>query len=202
MTLLCDAIRIELMRIYEGGDRHYHGQRHIDALLVLKEAHAALLTDPDAVEAAIWFHDAVYEPRRNDNEARSAAMAISRLAGKATGARIASIERMILATTDHVLPELADPGASRDCALFLDMDLAILGSSEEVFAAYEQAVRREYAFVAEPAWRLGRAGVLQGLLGRPSIYSSPQFRASHERTARRNIAHALWAIAHDGGGRL
>jgi predicted metal-dependent HD superfamily phosphohydrolase len=34
-----------------------------------------------------------------------------------------------------------DAVEASDCALFLDMDLAILGSAAEEFAAYERAVR-------------------------------------------------------------
>jgi len=69
--------------------------------------------------------------------------------------RIAHIAAMITATAGHGLPDFADAGAgagaARDCALFLDFDLAILGSPPATFAAYEQAVRREYDWAPEAA---------------------------------------------------
>ena len=81
--------------------------------------------------------------------------------------------------------------AAQDCALFLDMDLAILGSAPAAFDAYEQAVRREYDWVSEPQWIAGRRAVLAGFLARPAIYATAAFRATHEAAARRNLAEAM-----------
>jgi predicted metal-dependent HD superfamily phosphohydrolase len=193
MPLISDEIRAELVRAYTAPDRHYHDLRHIETLLGL--ARGTTLADAEAVEAAIWFHDAIYDTTRADNEARSADLATERLAGRAAAERIGRIATMIRATAGHAVPALADDEARRDCGLFLDMDLAILGSPPEDFAAYEAAVRREYAWVAEPMWAAGRRRVLESFLARPAIYASAQFRASHEAPARRNLARALDALA-------
>jgi predicted metal-dependent HD superfamily phosphohydrolase len=202
MSLLSEAVRAELRRAYEAPDRFYHDLRHIEALLRLAQEHAAAIADPDAVEAAIWFHDAIYDTRRNNNEERSAELAIARLIGSAAEDRIAHIAAMIRATAGHRLPDFADSaaGATRDCALFLDFDLAILGSAPAAFAAYEQEVRLEYGWVPEPLWIAGRRQVLAGFLARPTIYATPQFRASHEAAARRNLAAAIARLDRDTGG--
>jgi predicted metal-dependent HD superfamily phosphohydrolase len=135
MTLLSEALRAELCRVYEAPERHYHDLRHIETLLRLAAEHAPAIADRDAVEAAIWFHDAVYDTRRNANEERSAALALARLAGAAADDRVANIAAMIRATARHSLPNFADAAAARDCALFLDFDLAILGSAPAAFTA-------------------------------------------------------------------
>src|SRR5262249_19226167 len=137
MSLITDTIRAELARAYTASDRHYHGLAHIEAMLEMAQAHDAAFSDPDAVEAAIWFHDAIYDTRRHDNEEKSAALATERLAALASQARIGRIATMIRATAGHVLPELFETDAARDCALFLDIDLAVLGASPESFAEYE-----------------------------------------------------------------
>jgi predicted metal-dependent HD superfamily phosphohydrolase len=191
MTLISEPVRAELVSAYTAPDRHYHDLRHIEALLGLADACAGAIMDRDAVEAAIWFHDAVYDTRRGDNEERSAALAMARLAGSTDDGRIARIAAMIRATADHRVPDFSDAGAAQDCALFLDMDLAILGASPADFDAYEAAVCREYDWVTEPQWRAGRREVLAGFLARPAIYATAQFRASHEAAARRNLAHAI-----------
>src|SRR2546423_14869877 len=104
------------------------------------------LRDPKSFEAAIWFHDGFYAPRRHDNEERSAELAASRLAGLLSPDRIAFVVGMIRATADHHVSDGLDHARQRDCALFLDLDLSILGSTPDAFAAYEDAVRREYGW--------------------------------------------------------
>jgi len=183
------------VRAYSAPDRHYHNLAHIEAMLGLLRAHAGTLSDPASVETAIWFHDAVYDTRRHDNEEKSAELAVERLAGLLSPDHIARVASMIRATAGHVVPEGFDEAARRDCALFLDMDLAILGSAPDAFAAYEAAVRREYGWVPEALWIEGRRKVLQAFLARPAIYASPPFRASHETAARENLTRSLEQLA-------
>jgi predicted metal-dependent HD superfamily phosphohydrolase len=191
MTLISEPVRAELVSAYTAPGRYYHELRHIEALLRLADACAGAIMDRDAVEAAIWFHDAVYDARRSDNEERSAALAVARLTGATDEGRIARIAAMIRATAGHAMPDFADAAAGRDCALFLDMDLAILGSPAADFDAYEAAVRREYDWVTEPQWKLGRRAVLAQFLARPAIYATAHFHASHEAAARCNLARAI-----------
>src|SRR4051812_34230445 len=163
---LIDApLKRALSALYQAPDRHYHNLAHIEALLALADEYRASLHDSGAVEAAIWFHDAIYDSRAKDNEARSAALAQDKLAARTDPERLGRIAAMIVATATHELPSLqprclADENALRDAALFLDMDLAILGASADAFDAYEQAVRREYGWVEEPMWRAGRGAIL------------------------------------------
>jgi predicted metal-dependent HD superfamily phosphohydrolase len=191
MTLISAPLRAELAAAYTAPGRHYHGLHHVETLLGLAEACAGEIADRDAVEAAIWFHDAVYDTRRPDNEERSAALAQARLAGAADEERIARIAAMIRATAGHAAPDFRDAAANHDGALFLDMDLSILGSPEADFDAYENAVRREYDWVTDEQWRQGRRAVLISFLARPAIYASARFRASHETAARHNLTRTI-----------
>jgi predicted metal-dependent HD superfamily phosphohydrolase len=200
MSLLSEPVRAELVRAYTAPDRHYHDLRHVETLLRLAQDRADLLADRDAVDAAIWFHDAIYDTRRQDNEEKSAALAIERLSGAAAQERIGRIAAMIRATAGHRLPDFADTGAARDCALFLDFDLAILGSPPAAFAAYEQAVRREYGW-----WR-SRCGLRDGEVcwrafwrvrrfTRP-MSSAPPTRRRHGETSHRRSPR--WSEAQGG----
>ena len=195
--LIDEPLKRQLSELYQAEDRHYHNLRHIEAMLALAEDYRALLHDPEAVEAAIWFHDAVYDSKAKDNEAQSAALAEKDLAGRTDAERLGRIAAMILATSTHQLPSFDDAGAIRDASLFLDLDLSILGAEPDAFDAYERAVRREYAWVEEPMWRAGRGAVLKSFLARDHIFHTDEFRRRFEPQARQNIARSIEALAVD-----
>jgi predicted metal-dependent HD superfamily phosphohydrolase len=201
MSLLSEEVRARLVGIYTGPDRHYHDLRHIKAMLALAEEHAGEISDHEALEAAIWFHDAVYDTRKADNEEESAKFATQLLAGAAAADRLEFIAAMIRASAKHAIPGSIHGAAAKDCALFLDMDLAILGSTAAEFDAYERAVRLEYGWVPEEAWIVGRSQVLRGFLAGPFIYATLQFRKSHEAAARSNLTRSLASLdgAHPRG---
>ncbi|TPJ28609.1 hypothetical protein [Mesorhizobium sp. B2-8-3] len=192
--LIDEALKSELAALYQAADRHYHGLAHIEAMLALASEYRHLLDDPEAVEAAIWFHDAIYDSRAKDNEAKSAELAEKRLAGRANPHRLACIAAMINATATHQLPPFRDEDALNDAALLLDMDLAILGARPAVFDAYENAVRREYGWVEEPMWRAGRAAVLKSFLARQHIFHTTEFRDRFEAQAKENLGRSLQAL--------
>ncbi len=193
--LIGEALKTELAALYRQPGRHYHGLAHIQALLALLQEHRADLADPQAVEAAVWFHDAIYDSRRSDNEARSAALATDKLSSRVEAARLSRIVAMIEATATPALPGLGSEAADRDAAHFLDMDLSILGAPKSAFDSYEAAVRREYAWVDDKAWRSGRAAVLRKFLARPRIFHTEAFRERFEAQARKNIARSIAALA-------
>ena len=191
MSLIDKATKAELTKLYQADGRHYHGIRHIEALLALAKEYRAELNDPEAVEAAIWFHDAIYDSRRKDNEALSAALAADKLNGRIAAPRLARIVKMIEATATHEVPTFDDAAANNDAALLLDMDLSILGAPAKTFDAYEDAVRREYGWVSDADWRAGRSAVLRNFLARPRIFHTDVFVSRFEAQARANMKRSL-----------
>ncbi|MGT2465961.1 HD domain-containing protein [Mesorhizobium atlanticum] len=191
--LIDETLKSELEALYQAADRHYHGLAHIKAMLALATEYRQLLDDPEAVEAAIWFHDAIYDSRAKDNEAKSGQLAEKKLAGRVDPRRLARIAAMINATATHQLP-LRDEETLNDAALLLDMDLAILGAEPAVFDAYEKAVRLEYGWVEEPMWRAGRADVLKSFLARAHIFYTTKFRDRFEAEARENLGRSLQGL--------
>jgi len=192
------ADRLNGLRVrYAEQHRAYHDLSHVDALLRMLNELRPRLHDPAAVELAIWYHDAIYDPALAGNEARSAALLRADLAGLADPRLLARAETLVQATATHTLPAEADPEVTADCAAFLDMDLSILGSGEAAFWRYDAAIRREYAAVPEAAYRAGRSRVLRGLLARPRLYLTDHYRARFDAPARRNLAAALAALAAD-----
>jgi predicted metal-dependent HD superfamily phosphohydrolase len=183
------AIFDDLHARYTAPDRHYHDLRHIAACLDLLDASRAIAHEPDNIELAIWFHDAVYETRGRDNEGASAQLADAALQRLGIASPIRRhVADLILATRHDRVP--ADP----DAALLVDIDLAILGQPVGIFDAYEAAIRREYAWVPDADFRVGRSKVLRAFLARPHIYATAHYQNLFEQPARDNLVRSLAAL--------
>lgn len=145
---------------------------------------AGYADDPDVVRLAAWFHDAVYLPDRSENEERSARLAERALTEAGVPAdRTAEVARLVRLTITH------DPAPDdRDGQVLCDADLAILAAPPSAYAAYTAAVREEYHFVPNDAFREGRAAILRQLLDLPSLFSTPHGKKEWEATARYNLA--------------
>lgn len=179
-------LRARLLAAYSEPHRRYHSVRHLEECLGHLEDAIGLAHRPGEVELALWFHDAVYEPRATDNEQRSAAWAARSLAGNGVDApTVERVRALILATSHAALP------AGADQALLVDLDLAILGASPERFAEYERQVREEYRWVPAFIYRWKRRQLLQSFLARPVLYHTPLLRDRFERQARANLAAAV-----------
>ena len=189
--MLSDDLLAEIQALHEGPDRGYHGWSHPLALLALFDEVKAALTDPLAVRCAILLHDAIYEPRRPDNETRSAELARRMLSGVVPDVTLDRAVRLIEATQRHAIPDDLASAEVDDMARFLDMDLSILGAKPEVFDAYEAGVRHEYREVPEDLFRQGRAAILEGFLKREALYFSDWGRDRFEVRARENLARSI-----------
>lgn len=158
--------------------RHYHTMEHIDEMLTL--ADEAGLTSP-VIDAAIWFHDAVYEAGSKHNEDLSAELAeqfMPRL--NLSQIEQARVTAMIIASREH-------RSKNTEIQPFLDLDMAILGAKPERYTRYAADVRQEFAHVSDWNFKLGRKHFLKGCLRRKQLYLTPLFRERFEAQARENI---------------
>jgi predicted metal-dependent HD superfamily phosphohydrolase len=179
-----------LRQAYEEPHRHYHGLAHLLDCLEQLDSVRPAGPQRDLVEAALWFHDAVYDPRAADNEARSAELAMVALTDAGVPeSRVREIVRLIR-LTDHARPAEDESGA-----LIGDVDLSILGREPTEFAEYERRIRAEYDWVAEPIFRANRATILARLLDRDPLYRTEEFRVRYEERARQNLKRALAGLA-------
>jgi predicted metal-dependent HD superfamily phosphohydrolase len=144
----------------------------------------------DLAALAAWYHDAVYQPTRSDNEERSAALARRQLAQlDVSAAIVGEVTRLVLLTKTHEPAQ--DDGAG---ALLCDADLAILATPADVYDAYSAAIRAEYSHVPERDYRAGRAAVLTRLAARPHLFHTGYGRAAWEQAAQANIARELQGL--------
>lgn len=197
-----EAVATAVFSAYSTPGRHYHDLTHLQELFDALDPHLADAPHAFAIEAAVWFHDFVYQtsPRTYpENEPRSAkalyrlcrAAAAHLLQDPATCAEVMLACEFILSTKGHRVTApavLARPDTLAAAHLFLDADLAILAADEPRLLRYDQAIAQEWG-VGNPAplaFCKGRADALEGFLARPQLYFSPQF-ASLEAQARANL---------------
>lgn len=181
----------QLRRAYSARSRAYHNLSHVRALLDLRQRFTEQLQQPATVDLAIWFHDAVYQARRKDNEERSVALARESLTDLGVPAPIVdAVAAMIHATKRH-----APDGLDADGRLFLDLDLSILGSDPASYQKYAAAIRREYWWVPAPLYRDGRRRVLESFLQRERLYFTDALFAEREAQARKNVTNELITLS-------
>ena len=175
-----------LMACYAKPQRHYHTLRHLDECLDQLDALRGAAVRPAEVELALWFHDAVYDTRRHDNEARSVQWARDAMhAARVQDAVAQRVHDLIMVTRHDAQPH------DLDAKVMVDVDLSILGAITERFDEYERQIRAEYAWVPGVVFRATRRKLLQGFLARPSIFNTAPFVAAYEGRARANLQRAL-----------
>lgn len=178
----------DLTKRYNEPQRHYHTWKHIVNGLAEFEAVQHLAKHPDEVRLACFFHDAIYDSREKDREnvEKSADMAVE------TMVKVNLPKDMIGRVKDLILATKHDqPPSNIDAQLITDVDLAILGKSEDEFDEYEKNIRLEYEFVSEEASKKGRRKVSERFLARPNIFSTPYFIEKYESQARANLERSI-----------
>ena len=178
----------ELLAAYAEDHRAYHTAQHLTECFAYLDRCGIEPEARGAFEIALWFHDAIYDTKAQDNEAKSADWAVS-CVGALDSATLDRIRTLILMTQHDGVPK------SPDEKLLVDIDLSILGASTERFREYEVQVRQEYSWVPEAAFKQGRAKILAEFQQRSSIYNTSYFQGHLEATARDNLARSLGALS-------
>ncbi|HEY9132834.1 MAG TPA: N-methyl-D-aspartate receptor NMDAR2C subunit [Dyella sp.] len=181
-----EALHDALLERYAERHRAYHTRQHLEECLAQLADMQSHAERPHELALALWFHDAIYWPRRKDNEAASAAWLTQ--AAQQAQIEAEAIQRMhalVMATVHDASPD------KTDARLLVDIDLAILGAEPSRFDEYERQIRREYRWVPEPLYRAKRAEVLRRFLDRPAVYVTPWMAGRFEARARGNLDAAL-----------
>ncbi|NQX92413.1 MAG: hypothetical protein HRT74_09895 [Flavobacteriales bacterium] len=167
-------------------NRFYHGLGHLKFLLTSFEEVKTELISPHLVVIAIFYHDSIYNALKKNNEEKSATKAVDTFSvGSMNASDIEKLRYIILATKSH--EESEDP----DINIFVDMDLAILGSSEIEYEKYCLGVRKEYSIFPEFMYKKGRREVLNYFLAKEEIFKSEYFKTQYEKNAKVNLTKEL-----------
>lgn len=179
----------QLVSHYREPHRGYHNLDHIADCLHQFDTVRHMAPEPDAIEAALWFHDVIYDPRGSDNEGASAAYAEAALDRLGSDEPFRhEVVRLILLTRHKEAP--ADLGGQ----LMVDTDLASLGAPAAVFDENGRNIRQEFAHVDDATYQRSRAQILRSFLARPRIYFTDVFFHRFEEPARANLRRAIAAL--------
>jgi len=185
-----ESLHLRLVEAWAEPHRHYHAPQHLRECLASFDTVRHMAQRPAEVELALWFHDAYYDPRRHDNEARSAEWAREAVAASGGSAEVGQrVWDLVMLTCGH------HPPRGIDAQLLVDVDLSILGAERGRFEESNEQIRREYAHVPRSDFVAGRTKILQSFLARPRLYCTDHFHFLLERRARDNLQHALDTLA-------
>jgi len=175
----------DLVKMYGEPHRHYHNLSHISRCLEELTEARSHADHPFEVELAMWFHDAIYDLRRSDNEEASARYAQKTLRELIHEEPLERVISLIMSTRHN------QPPKNNDEKLIADIDLAILGRPPKEYQEYEEGIRQEYNWVPEDRFEVGRTEVLARFLTREHIYHTDHFRERYEENARANLSHSI-----------
>ena len=181
-----------LNKLYSEPHRFYHNLKHIMRCLDEFSGARHLAENPDMIELAIWFHDAVYDTHSTENEEKSAGMAYDVcIASGLQSAFAHGVHDLVLVTKHTVLP------VTMDGKIMADTDLSSFGKPAKEFHEDGESIRREYGWVAEDEYSKHRIAILKAFLDRlsisdrPSIYHTEFFRSKYESQAKANLEASI-----------
>ncbi len=184
-TMNAAPVYTDLVHHYAEPGRCYHTLPHVFHCLHEFDQAATHIDNPDAVELALWFHDAVFVPGARDNEQRSVNF-LTEWAGTAISAAfVKRVGALILATTHRHPPKEGDE------SYVADIDLSTFGVNWPAFLRDTLRVRKEQPEIPDDVYYASHARFLHMLLARPRIFYTDFFLGRYEERAKRNIQRLL-----------
>jgi len=177
----------EIETNYSSKSRHYHSLLHIEFMIRELNHVKNNIEKMDTILFSIYYHDIIYKSTKSNNENESALFFKKRI--KNTNFKdINTVFEQIEATKHHKL------STNNDTNILLDLDLSVLGQSNEIYKKYSTNIRKEYKIYPDFMYNKGRIKVLKHLLSLDSIYKTEYFLTKYEVSAQSNLKNELDAL--------
>lgn len=186
------ALGADLLARYAESGRLYHTIDHIDHCLGQFDEVRPDCVQADAVELAIWFHDAIYNFPAYENEKLSAAFFMETSDQVLDSEFRKDVAALVIATEHVKVPDDADQ------RILVDVDLSSFGLPWDKFAADGKNIRRELHYLADAEFYKGQIAFMQSLLGRDRIFNTSHFFDAYESIARDNVGRYLNSLQERG----
>ena len=182
----------DLIERYKESGRYYHTLDHIEHCLGQFDRVRAQCRQADAVELAIWFHDAIYNFPAYENEKLSAAFFMEKSENLLATKFREDVADLVIAT-EHIRPP-----EDADQRILVDVDLSSFGLPWEQFAADGKNIRQELHYLTDPEFYSGQIAFMKTLLARVRIFNTEYFYENYEEKARENVQRYLSGLAERG----
>jgi predicted metal-dependent HD superfamily phosphohydrolase len=182
----------DLLARYAESGRLYHTIDHIDHCLGQFDDVRDDCIQADAVELAIWFHDAIYNFPAYENEKLSAGFFMEKSEQVLDNRFRKDVAALVIATEHLRVPN--DP----DQRILVDVDLSSFGLPWEKFAADGRNIRKELHYLTDAEFYKGQIAFMQSLLGRDRIFNTTHFYNAYESIARDNVGRYLGSLRDRG----
>lgn len=177
---------------YNQPGRYYHNLDHINNCLTKFDEVKHLLKEPDVVELAIWFHDAIYEVWADDNEGMSAGLAnffIIHLMGLPR--KLANKVAYLIERTRYFKDGMWKPGTN-DSKYLVDIDLfSGLGGEWHTFHKNWELNNKEFDWKDPNELRRGQLAMFTNFHKRAPLYKTDYFRERYEEQTKSNLERAI-----------
>lgn len=196
-----------LWDLYTGDTRYYHTTVHIEEMLtmfhiIMKSnnnkytfqlcSDAAREQSTIIILLAIFFHDCIYDGRSQTNEEDSMKLFESFADEVDVPPTIKDqVSLYILASKKH---QLSSSNDNISLALFLDLDLAVLGKDGSAYNQYAALIWKEYSFVPKDIYCSKRSEILTAFLDVSQIYGTTLMQSVCEEHARANLLREIESL--------
>lgn len=185
-TALCNELWTEIEKNYNSRKRHYHTLIHLENLLLQLNEVKDEIQQWNTILFTLFYHDAVYNPLKSDNEEKSAALAEKRMHQLSVPDTIIEVcKEQILATKSHLISQNSDTN------YFTDADLSVLGTGKEEYIRYFKNVRKEYSIFPDFLYNPGRKKTLKHFLEMDRIFKTDYFYGKLESQAQKNLTYEI-----------
>lgn len=179
---------VAIQKAYGAHDRHYHNIAHIAHLLRAIEKLDVDVETRMELRAAAIYHDIVYvtanQALYRQNEYLSSARGVEFLgAMRAPDAFIDKFKARVEATRTHEIDAKVDYNG----ALFLDLDMSILGTKPNIYRDYTAAIRKEFGAIPDEIFYPARLKFLQDTLKKDRIFKTDLMHDRLDTNARMNM---------------
>jgi predicted metal-dependent HD superfamily phosphohydrolase len=183
---LANKLWQEIETNYTHKKRYYHTLTHLENLYAQLLQVKQHITNWQTILFTLFYHDAIYNTLKHNNEEQSALLAAKRMTEIGLSSTIIeNCKSQILATKSHTFSNDADTN------YFTDADLSILGKPWEDYNLYCQNVRKEYSIYPSIIYNPGRKKVLQHFIAMDKIYKTEYFYSKFEEQAKQNLQAEL-----------